>query len=188
MTVEHKAAARPAEPVPVPCCLAPLTPHAPLRTTVTMAALEYEATAEDILEEMEDDEEEQAPQQEEQQQQQPATQRLRSAVVAADGDGAATGPSGKQKGRGFRDPGRGQGEDVGNARFETLETSSGTGPAKSVEGWVLFVTGGVLQGSLRAISVMLACQRFADHTLRLECHSMMLIQLVCEPALSLCCC
>lgn len=63
---------------------------------------------------------------------QPQQQRLRSTIVA-----------GKKKGRGFREPERdGEGGGAtGNARYESLEPAGGTGPAKSVEGWVLFVTG-----------------------------------------------
>jgi RNA-binding protein 8A len=54
-------------------------------------------------------------------------QRLRSTVVSE-----------KRKGRGFRAEER---EDEGNTKYESLEPAGGTGPAKSVEGWVLFVTG-----------------------------------------------
>jgi RNA-binding protein 8A len=46
----------------------------------------------------------------------------------------------KQKGRGFRDPM--QLEDrLQGAHFEALPSDKGPGPAKSVEGWVLLVTG-----------------------------------------------
>ncbi|KAF8071318.1 rbm8a [Scenedesmus sp. PABB004] len=64
--------------------------------------------------------------------QQPA-RGVRSAVVAPGADG-------KRKGRGFRADERE--EEGGNARYEALEGAAGeSGPAKSVEGWVLFVTG-----------------------------------------------
>jgi RNA-binding protein 8A len=47
---------------------------------------------------------------------------------------------GKKKGRGFREADRDDGGS--NARFESLDPGSGsTGPARSVEGYVLFVTG-----------------------------------------------
>lgn len=47
----------------------------------------------------------------------------------------------KKKGRGFRDAGRDE-EPGGNIRYDSLEASAGgSGPAKSIEGWVLFVTG-----------------------------------------------
>jgi RNA-binding protein 8A len=58
--------------------------------------------------------------------------RLKSTVVAA----------GKKKGRGFREPDRDEaGQHGSNARYESLEPAGGSGPAKSVEGYVLFVTG-----------------------------------------------
>jgi RNA-binding protein 8A len=68
------------------------------------------------------------------------------AAAAAQRSGAAA-PSGgaggrKQKGRGFRDAGdRAERHDSG--AFETLPGGGdgGPGPAKSVEGWVVFVTG-----------------------------------------------
>jgi RNA-binding protein 8A len=51
----------------------------------------------------------------------------------------------KKKGRGFKEAGRDE-EPGGNVRYDSLEAGpgaggSGGGPAKSVEGWVLFVTG-----------------------------------------------
>jgi RNA-binding protein 8A len=55
-------------------------------------------------------------------------------VVATDGG------SKKQKGRGFKDS-SGQEERFGNVEFESLENVRSTGPAKSVEGWAVFVTG-----------------------------------------------
>ncbi|CAK0785932.1 hypothetical protein CVIRNUC_009145 [Coccomyxa viridis] len=48
----------------------------------------------------------------------------------------------KQKGRGFRE--RMETDDTRNGArgsYDTLEAGSGPGPAKSVEGWVIFVTG-----------------------------------------------
>jgi RNA-binding protein 8A len=59
-------------------------------------------------------------------------QRLKSVVLGA----------GKKKGRGFREPERDEaGQHGSNARYESLEPAGGSGPAKSVEGYVLFVTG-----------------------------------------------
>lgn len=59
-------------------------------------------------------------------------QRLKSTVQLA----------GKKKGRGFREPERDEaGQHGSNARYESLEPAGGSGPAKSVEGYVLFVTG-----------------------------------------------
>jgi hypothetical protein len=63
-------------------------------------------------------------------------------------EGAGTGarrssgaPAGKRKGRGFVETDKGNGEG-GNMRYEALDSAGGNGPAaKSVEGWVLFVTG-----------------------------------------------
>eukprot|EP00877_Chromochloris_zofingiensis_P000707 jgi/Chrzof1/10637/Cz05g06070.t1 len=82
------------------------------------ADLQYEATADDMAGDAMEDEEEQP--------------RIKSTVHVAN----------KKKGRGFRDPGRsGKEEPLSNARFESLEPTGGSGPAKSVEGWVLFVTG-----------------------------------------------
>ncbi|GBF89889.1 hypothetical protein Rsub_02593 [Raphidocelis subcapitata] len=52
----------------------------------------------------------------------------------------------KRKGRGFRDTSRDE-EPGGNVRYDSLEDGGGGGapaagaPAKSIEGWVLFVTG-----------------------------------------------
>jgi RNA-binding protein 8A len=49
----------------------------------------------------------------------------------------------KKKGRGFRDATRDE-DPGGNARYDSLDGGGGggaSGPAKSVEGWVLFVTG-----------------------------------------------
>jgi len=86
-----------------------------------MADLEYDGEPEQMEEgddRMEDDEEQQG-------------QRIKSTVHVA----------GKKKGRGFRAEGRLEEEDVGNARYDSLEPTGGAGPAKSVEGYVLFVTG-----------------------------------------------
>ena len=53
----------------------------------------------------------------------------------------------KKKGRGFREAGRdeeagGGGGGGGNVRYDSLDGGgAASGPAKSVEGWVLFVTG-----------------------------------------------
>lgn len=65
--------------------------------------------------------------------------RLKSSIVQP-GGGAG---GGKKKGRGFREPDRGDegGQHGSNARYESLEPAGGSGPAKSVEGYVLFVTG-----------------------------------------------
>lgn len=54
---------------------------------------------------------------------------------------ASAAPSGKkQKGRGFRDTSdREDRHDAGT--FESLPSTEGPGPVKSVEGWVVFVTG-----------------------------------------------
>ncbi|CAL8466983.1 g6519 [Coccomyxa elongata] len=55
-------------------------------------------------------------------------QRVRSQVVPR-----------KQKGRGFRE--RMDTDDGRNGRYESLESGTGPGPAKSVEGWVVFISG-----------------------------------------------
>ena len=62
-------------------------------------------------------------------------QRLKSSVVAADGGDASK----KKKGRGHREPGE-RGEQMGG-RYESLTQGGGQGPARSVEGWVLFISG-----------------------------------------------
>lgn len=79
--------------------------------------------------------------------QEPQQQRIRSTVVAG---------AGKKKGRGFHEPEREEGD--GNARYEALEPAGGSGPAKSVEGWVLFVTG--LHEEAQEEDV---AEAFADH-------------------------
>jgi RNA-binding protein 8A len=64
-------------------------------------------------------------------------QRLKSVAVGGGGAG------GKKKGRGFREPGdHDDAAQGGNARYESLDPDAGSaGPARSVEGYVLFVTG-----------------------------------------------
>mmetsp|Transcript_29022 Transcript_29022/g.55678 ORF Transcript_29022/g.55678 Transcript_29022/m.55678 type:complete len:166 (+) Transcript_29022:62-559(+) len=65
----------------------------------------------------------------------PVSNRLKSTIGAGTGQTAGR----KQKGRGFKDgaePERYQG-----GKFDTLETGSGPGPAKSIEGWIIMVTG-----------------------------------------------
>mmetsp|Transcript_9361 Transcript_9361/g.26742 ORF Transcript_9361/g.26742 Transcript_9361/m.26742 type:complete len:165 (-) Transcript_9361:184-678(-) len=69
----------------------------------------------DVMEEEEDFEEAPAP-------------RLRSTIASTK----------KQKGRGFRE--RAGGDDYSRGAYESLESASGPGPAKSVEGWVILVT------------------------------------------------
>uniref|UniRef100_A0A061QW28 RNA-binding protein 8A n=1 Tax=Tetraselmis sp. GSL018 TaxID=582737 RepID=A0A061QW28_9CHLO len=44
----------------------------------------------------------------------------------------------RQKGRGFRE--RGEEEEYSRGKYDSLESSGGPGPAKSVEGWVVLVT------------------------------------------------
>jgi len=83
-----------------------------------MAAIEYDARDDEMLEDVEEAEPAPAP-------------RLRSKVAAAK----------KQKGRGFKSE---RDEDAAQpytgGRYESLAGSGGAGPQKSVEGWVVFVT------------------------------------------------
>lgn len=64
-------------------------------------------------------------------------QRLKSVVTA---EGAMTDANKKKKGRGHREPGGDRGDQIGG-RYESLNPAAATGPARSVEGWVLFVSG-----------------------------------------------
>eukprot|EP00242_Pyramimonas_sp_CCMP2087_P006465 CAMPEP_0198208044 /NCGR_PEP_ID=MMETSP1445-20131203/11434_1 /TAXON_ID=36898 /ORGANISM="Pyramimonas sp., Strain CCMP2087" /LENGTH=183 /DNA_ID=CAMNT_0043881293 /DNA_START=77 /DNA_END=628 /DNA_ORIENTATION=+ len=96
-----------------------------------MSAIEYEGDDE-ILEEEEMEEE--APMEEEAA---PAP-RLKSTIkstIAATSSAAAR----KQKGRGFKDSTDGEQRFTG--KYDSLESGSGPGPAKSVEGWIVMVTG-----------------------------------------------
>lgn len=83
-----------------------------------MAAIEYDAREDEMLEDLEEAEPAPAP-------------RLRSKVA----------PVKKQKGRGFKSE---RDEDAAQpyaaGRYESLGSSGGAGPQKSVEGWVIFVT------------------------------------------------
>lgn len=47
----------------------------------------------------------------------------------------------KRKGRGFRDRDAEDKYEGGNGKFESLETTGTSGPAKSIEGWIVIITG-----------------------------------------------
>jgi RNA-binding protein 8A len=90
-----------------------------------MADLDFTVEDEDVVEA------EEAPMEEEGKQLAPND--LRNTILA------------KKKGRGFKETARDE-EPGGNVRYDSLDAGggaagSGGGPAKSVEGWVLFVTG-----------------------------------------------
>jgi RNA-binding protein 8A len=95
-----------------------------------MADIEFEAN--DVMEEEEEQQDAAAAMEDE-----PAKpqQRLKS-VVTTDGAGDA---SKKKKGRGHRENAD-RGDQMGG-RYESVTQGQGQGPAKSVEGWVLFVSG-----------------------------------------------
>lgn len=95
-----------------------------------MADIDFETN--DVMEEEEEQQDAAAAMEDE-----PAKpqQRLKS-VVTTDGAGDA---SKKKKGRGHREIGD-RGEQMGG-RYESLTQGQGQGPARSVEGWVLFVSG-----------------------------------------------
>uniref|UniRef100_A0A7S0WPK5 RNA-binding protein 8A n=1 Tax=Pyramimonas obovata TaxID=1411642 RepID=A0A7S0WPK5_9CHLO len=82
-----------------------------------MSAIDYED--DEILDE------EEAPMEE------AAAPRLKSTITA--------GPTRKQKGRGFKDAMDVEQRFTG--KYESLESGTGPGPAKSVEGWIVMVTG-----------------------------------------------
>eukprot|EP00227_Mantoniella_beaufortii_P009774 CAMPEP_0197574536 /NCGR_PEP_ID=MMETSP1326-20131121/240_1 /TAXON_ID=1155430 /ORGANISM="Genus nov. species nov., Strain RCC2288" /LENGTH=157 /DNA_ID=CAMNT_0043137135 /DNA_START=84 /DNA_END=557 /DNA_ORIENTATION=- len=62
--------------------------------------------------------------------------------VAMEEDGVPAAKEGrKQKGRGFNKRGDGMDRDFAKGQYESLEQGAGAGPAKSVEGWIILVTG-----------------------------------------------
>eukprot|EP00475_Leptophrys_vorax_P005747 TRINITY_DN13477_c0_g1_i2.p2 TRINITY_DN13477_c0_g1~~TRINITY_DN13477_c0_g1_i2.p2 ORF type:complete len:223 (+),score=1.98 TRINITY_DN13477_c0_g1_i2:68-670(+) len=98
--------------------------------------VDYGAEDDDIKEEieMEDDDGDAAPAA-------PAP-KLRSTIAGAPPSAAADAAR-RTKGRGFRDAmevERG-GDRVGGRGFESLDSSGGPGPQRSVEGWIVLVTG-----------------------------------------------
>jgi RNA-binding protein 8A len=96
-----------------------------------MADIEFDAQ-----EEMMEEEDQQQPEPAMAEEPSQPQQRLKSSVVAADGAGDA---SKKKKGRGHREGGE-RGEQMGG-RYESVTQGGGQGPARSVEGWVLFISG-----------------------------------------------
>jgi len=67
----------------------------------------------------------------------PAALRLRS-TIAAGGDSAA---ARKTKGRGFREEPSSSRPLAGRADFDSLGSDDGPGPLRSIEGWIILVTG-----------------------------------------------
>ena len=98
-----------------------------------MADIEFEAQ-EEMMEEEEDQQQDAAAAAMEDAPAQPQ-QRLKS-VVATDGADASK----KKKGRGHRETGGDRGDQM-SGRYESVTQGGGQGPARSVEGWVLFVSG-----------------------------------------------
>lgn len=47
----------------------------------------------------------------------------------------------KRKGRGFREKNEDRLEEGGKGAYESLETTGTSGPARSIEGWIIIVTG-----------------------------------------------
>ncbi|KAF0914543.1 hypothetical protein E2562_029479 [Oryza meyeriana var. granulata] len=67
--------------------------------------------------------------------------RLRSTIAAAAGDGASAATR-KTKGRGFRDEPSSSRPLAGRAAdFDSLGSDNGPGPLRSIEGWIILVTG-----------------------------------------------
>eukprot|EP00897_Mesotaenium_endlicherianum_P009128 jgi/Mesen1/8243/ME000443S07391 len=66
------------------------------------------------------------------------SRRMKSAVAGGAGGGAG---QRKTKGRGFKDPMDVDKGDRYGQTFESLETGHGPGPQRSVEGWIVLVTG-----------------------------------------------
>ncbi|PIN13389.1 RNA-binding protein RBM8/Tsunagi (RRM superfamily) [Handroanthus impetiginosus] len=68
-----------------------------------------------------------------------AAPRLKSAIT---GGGSASGPK-KTKGRGFRDEAGAEADRNArmSARFDSLDSEGGPGPERSIEGWIVLVTG-----------------------------------------------
>ncbi|GER46029.1 RNA-binding (RRM/RBD/RNP motifs) family protein [Striga asiatica] len=68
-----------------------------------------------------------------------AIPRLRSAIA---GSGSSSAPK-KTKGRGFRDEAAAEADRSArmSARFDTLDSEGGPGPERSIEGWIILVTG-----------------------------------------------
>ncbi|GFQ01232.1 RNA-binding protein 8a [Phtheirospermum japonicum] len=69
-----------------------------------------------------------------------AIPRLRSAI--AGGSGSSSAPK-KTKGRGFRDEAAAEADRSArmSARFDSLDSEGGPGPERSIEGWIVLVTG-----------------------------------------------
>jgi RNA-binding protein 8A len=68
----------------------------------------------------------------------PAAPRLRS-TIAAGGDSTAA--ARKTKGRGFREEPSSSRPLAGRADFDSLGSDDGPGPLRSIEGWIILVTG-----------------------------------------------
>ncbi|KAL6563752.1 RNA-binding protein y14a [Orobanche gracilis] len=68
-----------------------------------------------------------------------AIPRLRSTVA---GGGSSSAPK-KTKGRGFRDEAAAEAERSArmSARFDSIDSEGGPGPERSIEGWIILVTG-----------------------------------------------
>ncbi|KAL6527816.1 RNA-binding protein 8A-like [Orobanche minor] len=68
-----------------------------------------------------------------------AIPRLRSAIA---GGGSSSAPK-KTKGRGFRDEAAAEAERSArmSARFDSIDSEGGPGPERSIEGWIILVTG-----------------------------------------------
>ncbi|KQK04415.1 RNA-binding protein Y14A [Brachypodium distachyon] len=66
--------------------------------------------------------------------------RLRS-TIAAGGEDSSAAAARKTKGRGFREEPSSSRPLTGRAAFDSLGTDDGPGPLRSIEGWIVLVTG-----------------------------------------------
>ncbi|KAL6615210.1 hypothetical protein ACP70R_037480 [Stipagrostis hirtigluma subsp. patula] len=67
--------------------------------------------------------------------------RLRSTIAAGGDSGAAAAAARKTKGRGFREEPSSSRPLAGRGSFESLGSDDGPGPVRSIEGWIILVTG-----------------------------------------------
>ncbi|CAO2832966.1 unnamed protein product [Amaranthus hypochondriacus] len=67
--------------------------------------------------------------------------KLKSAITGA-GSGSAAGLAAKKtKGRGFREEDADRNSHLTSRDFDSLDSEGGPGPARSIEGWIILVTG-----------------------------------------------